>query len=114
MTNIKQPQHEFFFTRQDGVAVYRGSTSEHPDYYLQMTDMSWWSCDSSGEEEREISEPTLDPTVFIYEQLENGNLQQAAEMSVGFSPSLLDELKEMGASDFQVAALASRMCLEVN
>jgi len=110
MTNIKQPQHEFFFTRQDGVAVYRGSTSEHPDYYLQMTDMSWWSCDSSGEEEREISEPTLDLTVFIYEQLVNGNIRQAAEMTVGLSPSLLDELKEMGASDHQVAALAIAIC----
>jgi len=105
------PQHEPAFTLEDGTIVYRGQLPEHPDYYLQHSDTTWWICDSSGEIESRISEPTLDPAYFIAGQLINGNISRAIEMAEGMSPSLLDALHELGVTDNAMSAMNRSMCL---
>lgn len=107
-----QPQHEIYMTQPDDVTVYQASCNEHPDFYLQDIDGSWWSCNCHGQPEKEISEPTLDPLIFIAEQAINGNIKEAASMLSGMSPSCLDGLHVLGVPENTLDAIKRRMCLE--
>lgn len=105
------PQHEVYGQDSDGNQIYRGSHDEHPDYYLQLPDTSWWICDASGEVETEICEPTLNVADFIASSADNGNFKQAVEQLKGQPATVILELLQLGILPEQVAQHA--LCFDL-
>lgn len=90
------PQHEVHGQDAFGNQIYRGSHGGHPDYYLQLPDLSWWICNASGELETEICEPTLGVAEFVAESIVNGNLSQAVRQLEGQPATVILELLQLG------------------
>lgn len=108
------PQHEVYGQDADGNQIYQGSHDSHPDYYLQLPDLSWWICNASGELETEICEPTLDVTDFIASSIDNGNFKQAVEQMKGQPATVILELLQAGIPTKKLLILTQNFELQKN